>query len=155
MSRFTNCTFFHIFQVSELNLEVQTRNQEIQAAELRLSRMEQDMVEMSVANENYRSQIMTFSTRLDITETELRAVRSQESWIGPEIQDFQRLNEELNEQKEELQTQISIQSEEIENLSKDLRELREELDRVNRMLDYERQKRNLNFQDDTNENNQR
>ena len=67
-------------------MEVRTKGQEMQAAELRLSHMEQDMVEMSTQNETYRSQVMNLTTQVDIAETQMRALRDQESWIGNDVQ---------------------------------------------------------------------
>ena len=67
-------------------MEVKTRDQEIQASELRLKHMEQDMVEMSAQNENYRSQVMNLTTQVDIAETQMRALQNQESWIGTDLQ---------------------------------------------------------------------
>ena len=69
------------------------------------------------------------------------------------LQDFHRLTDELTQQKEELQKQISLQAEEMESLTQEIRELRSELDRVSRALDVEREKQNFqsNLQD-TNEN---
>jgi len=63
------------------------------------------------------------------------------------------LTDELTQQKEELQKQISLQAEEMESLTQEIRELRSELDRVSRALDVEREKQNFqsNLQD-TNEN---
>ena len=67
-------------------MEVRTKGQEMQAAELRLSHMEQDMVEMSTQNETYRSQVMNLTTQVDIAETQMRALRDQESWSGNDVQ---------------------------------------------------------------------
>ncbi len=47
-------------QVSQLRLELSTRTAELQAAELRLENMEKDLVEISLSNENYRSQVSSF-----------------------------------------------------------------------------------------------
>ena len=47
-------------------MEVRTKDQEMQAAELRLSHMEQDMVEMSTQNETYRSQVMNLTTQVKL-----------------------------------------------------------------------------------------
>ena len=44
-------------QVSQLRLELSTRTAELQASELRLENMEKDLVEISLSNENYRSQV--------------------------------------------------------------------------------------------------
>ena len=59
------------------------------------------------------------------------------------FQDFQRLNDELSQQKEELQKQIALQNQEIENLREEIKDLRTELDRANRALDVEREKQNF------------
>ena len=69
------------------------------------------------------------------------------------LQDFHRLTDELTQQKEELQKQISLQAAEMESLTQEIQELRSELDRVSRALDVEREKQNFqsNLQD-TNEN---
>ena len=74
-------------------------------------------------------------------------------YISFDLQDFHRLTDELTQQKEELQQQISLQAEEMESLTQEIRELRSELDRVSRALDVEREKQNFqaNLQD-TNEN---
>ena len=69
------------------------------------------------------------STRVDIAETEMRAFRTQESWIGPEIQEIQKLNEELMEQKSQLLSQIAKQADEIVELSAQIQDLRSELER--------------------------
>merc|ERR1711874_620462 len=100
-------------KISELQMDVKTKEQENQTVELRLQHMEQDMVEMSAQNENYRSQVMNLTTQVDIAETQMRALRDQDSWIGTDLQDFQRLNDELSQQKEELQKQIALQAQEI------------------------------------------
>lgn len=75
------------------------------------------------------------STRVDIAETEMRALRTQESWIGPDLQEIQRLNEELLEQKSELLAQIAKQADEIEELSAQIQDLRSELDHLQRDRD--------------------
>ena len=66
-----------------------------------------------------------------------------------DLQDFHRLTDELTQQKEELQKQISLQAEEMESLTQEIQELRAELDRVSRALDVEREKQNFqaNLQD--------
>ena len=38
-------------------MELNTKDQELSAAETRLSNMEKDLVELSATNENYRSQV--------------------------------------------------------------------------------------------------
>ena len=40
-----------------MKLEVSTRSAELRASELRLENMEKDLVEISLSNENYRSQV--------------------------------------------------------------------------------------------------
>jgi hypothetical protein len=45
-----------------LKLELSTRTAELDASELRLENMEKDLVEVSLANETYRSQVMTGHT---------------------------------------------------------------------------------------------
>merc|ERR1712129_79125 len=101
------------------------------------------MVEMSAQNENYRSQVMNLTTQVDIAETQMRAFQNQDPWIGTDLQDFHRLNDELSQQKEELQTQIALQAQEIENLTEEIKDLRTELDRVSKSLDVEREKQNF------------
>ena len=44
-------------KISELHIETTTKDQELKAAELRLTHMEQDLMEMTLSNENYRSQV--------------------------------------------------------------------------------------------------
>jgi hypothetical protein len=43
-----------------MKLELSTRTAELQASELRLENMEKDLVEISLSNENYRSQVRLF-----------------------------------------------------------------------------------------------
>merc|ERR1712043_62922 len=52
-------------KLSHLKLEISTRSAELKATESRLADMEQDLIELSLANENYRSQILTL--RYEIT----------------------------------------------------------------------------------------
>ena len=47
-------------KVSHLKLELSTRSAELKATESRLADMEQDLIELSLANETYRSQVMKF-----------------------------------------------------------------------------------------------
>ena len=44
-------------KLSHLKLEISTRSAELKATESRLADMEQDLIELSLANENYRSQV--------------------------------------------------------------------------------------------------
>ena len=116
--------------------------------EIRLSHLQEELVEMSQSNENYRSRIANLSTQIDIKETENRRLKVQESWLGPDLQEIQKLNDELQEQKQELQNLIAQQAEEIENLNVQIQELRDEIDRLNRNADEERRREKRNFQDD-------
>ena len=134
-------------QVTNLEDEIKSRDDQLKITELRLSHLQEELVEMSQTNENYRSKIANLSTQIDIKETENRRLKIQESWLGPDLQEIQKLNDELSEQKQELQNLIAQQAEEIENLNVQIVELREEINRLNRNLDEaKRQKRN--FQDD-------
>ena len=45
-------------KVSHLKLELSTRSTELQATESRLADMEQDLIELSLSNESYRSQVI-------------------------------------------------------------------------------------------------
>ena len=45
-------------KVSHLQLELSTRSSELKATESRLADMEQDLIELSLANESYRSQVI-------------------------------------------------------------------------------------------------
>ena len=40
-------------------MEIKTKDQEIKASETRLLNMEQDLIEMSMTNDEYRSQVHT------------------------------------------------------------------------------------------------
>jgi chromosome segregation ATPase len=44
-------------KVSHLKLELSTRSSELKATESRIADMEQDLIELSLANESYRSQV--------------------------------------------------------------------------------------------------
>lgn len=45
-------------KVSHLKLELSTRSTELKATESRLADMEQDLIELSLSNESYRSQVI-------------------------------------------------------------------------------------------------
>ena len=62
-------------------MEIKTKDQEIKASETRLVNMEQDLIEMSMANDEYRSKVANLSTRVDIAETEMRALRTEGTWL--------------------------------------------------------------------------
>ena len=82
---------------------------------------------------------------MDIAETEMRALRTQESWVGSDVIEIQRLNEELSEQKAELQEKIAKQDDEIEKLTHEIAELKNELDRLQRFLSDENSKGQRHF----------
>ena len=48
-------------KVSHLKLELSTRSTELKATESRLADMEQDLIELSLSNESYRSQVIRLS----------------------------------------------------------------------------------------------
>merc|ERR1712020_469687 len=52
-------------QITNLRLDLSTRSAELRATESRLADMEQDLIELSLANESYRSQIL--SLRLELS----------------------------------------------------------------------------------------
>ena len=85
--------------------------------------------------------------QIDIKETENRRLKVQESWLGPDLQEIQKLNDQLAEQKQELQSLIAQQAEEIEELNVQIQELRAEIDRLNRNLDEEKRAKQRTFQD--------
>ena len=132
--------------MTNLEDEIVSRDEQIRLTELRLSHLQEELVELSQTNEEYRSKIANLSTQIDIKETENRRLKIQESWLGPDLQEIQKLNDELQEQKQELQTLIATQAEEIEKLNLQIEELRSELDRLNRGLDQEKRKQQT-FQD--------
>ena len=90
-------------------------------------------------------QVANLSTRVDIAETEMRVLRTQESWVGSDVIEIQRLNEELSEQKAELHEKIAKQDDEIEKLTHEIAELKNELDRLQRFLSDENSKGQRNF----------
>jgi len=55
-----------------MKLELSTRTAELQASELRLENMEKDLVEISLSNENYRSQVRLFYKSFNDTNTDIR-----------------------------------------------------------------------------------
>lgn len=84
--------------------------------------MEKDLVEISLSNENYRSQVRpkgnyfqfyfsrikrsrlkiqvaALSSKVDIAESELRSIRAQSTWGSADLTDVNQLAEELNAQK--------------------------------------------------------
>ena len=56
-------------------MELRTKDQELKASEIRLANLEQDMVEMSLANENYRSQVSVPSIFVPVTVTVMQNLR--------------------------------------------------------------------------------
>ena len=53
-------------------MELESRETELTAASKRLADIEKELVETSVANESYRSQIAILSSKVEIADSELR-----------------------------------------------------------------------------------
>ena len=52
------CLQFYLFmQVSSLEMELKTKEETLKATETRLVHLEQDLIEMSLSNDQYRSQV--------------------------------------------------------------------------------------------------
>ena len=49
--------FFLFMQVSSLEMELKTKEETLKATETRLVHLEQDLIEMSLSNDQYRSQV--------------------------------------------------------------------------------------------------
>ena len=62
-------------------------------------------------------QVATLTTKYDLVDTELRAVKSHTTWSATELTDFQNIATQLDEDKLALQRQISDQAQEIEQLN--------------------------------------
>lgn len=54
-------------QITNLKLDLSTRSAELKATESRLADMEQDLIELSLANEGYRSQVINLNLNLKST----------------------------------------------------------------------------------------
>ena len=63
------------------------------------------------------SQVATLTTKYDLVDTELKAVKSHTTWSATELTDFQNIATQLDEEKLALQRQISDQAQEIELLN--------------------------------------
>ena len=105
--------------------------------------MERDLIEISLANENYRSQVTLLTTRLDAAESELRAARQAatesesrlvvENLVVSEGHQGESTRE-LMAEKEALQARISDQLAQIEALNGEVRLLRSEVVQLTRQM---------------------
>merc|ERR1712126_615239 len=114
------------------------RSAELRATESRLADMEQDLIELSLANESYRSQVATLSTKYDLVDTELRAVKSHTTWSATELADVQNIATQLDEEKLALQRQIADQSQEIELLNGEILTLRQEITKLTTLIEEDK-----------------
>ena len=60
------------------------------------------------------------TTKFDLVDTELKAAKSQTTWVASDFTDVQALATQLDEQKLALQRQISEQAHEIESLNEEV-----------------------------------
>jgi predicted nucleic acid-binding Zn-ribbon protein len=125
-------------QITNLRLDLSTRSAELRATESRLADMEQDLIELSLANESYRSQVATLTTKYDLVDTELKAVKSHTTWSATELTDFQNIATQLDEEKLALQRQISEQAQEIELLNGEILTLRQEITKLTSIMEEEK-----------------
>ena len=127
-------------QVESLNVQLSTRSSELSASHLRLSTIETDLVEMTLANERLRSEVVALSAKVDHLEAQLKEAQSQTSWMDSDLSNIHELAVQLNSQKVELQTQISEQAGEIETLNGEIANLRSEVEGLSGEVEQERQK---------------
>ena len=80
-------------------MELRSRESELKAAEIRLTNLEKDLAETSLANEEYRNKVAGLSTRADLAEAELKEARSHQSWINNDLTNVHELAVQLNSQK--------------------------------------------------------
>jgi chromosome segregation ATPase len=66
--------------VESLQAQLAARDAELAASQLRLADLERDLVEVSMANEEYRVKVANLGAQLDRANTELTAAKSQSSW---------------------------------------------------------------------------
>ena len=126
-------------------LDLRARSEELAAAERRLVDMERDLIEISLANENYRSQVTILNTRLDAAESELRAARQAatdpesrlvvENVVVSEGHHQEGAStRELMVEKAALQARISDQLSQIEALNGEVSQLRSEVVQLTRQM---------------------
>ena len=125
-------------KASQLELQLATRTEELRAAESRLTEMEKDLIELSLANENYKSQLITLTSRVDHAESELKTVRSQNRFADTDFDDFNRIASDLAKEKTDLQVTIAEQAREIELLQGDIAKLRNEVLLLTQQVDGQR-----------------
>ncbi|XP_059093802.1 uncharacterized protein LOC131888874 [Tigriopus californicus] len=127
-------------KVESMSMELREKNAELEASHRRLSDLEKDLIEVSLLNENHRSQVATLSTRLDLANSRMKEAQSQSTWINADLTDVHDLAIQLNSQKVELQGQISNQANEIEGLNGEIEHLRQEVESLSRAIRDEREK---------------
>jgi len=130
-------------KLARLKLELSTKTEELLATERRLVDMERDLIELSLTNEGYRTQIAGLNTKVDAAQSELRSTRTQlaASWAAADtaadLTDVHRLAAQLSAEKHDLQVQIADQAQEIEALNQEVRKLRSEVSDLTRQIDEE------------------
>eukprot|EP00095_Tigriopus_kingsejongensis_P008107 maker-scaffold184_size276635-snap-gene-0.13 protein:Tk08107 transcript:maker-scaffold184_size276635-snap-gene-0.13-mRNA-1 annotation:"testis-specific gene 10 protein isoform x5" len=127
-------------KIESLQMEVSERMAEFEASQRRLADLEKDLVEMSFTNENYRAQVATLGTRLDVADSQVKEARSQSTWVNDDLSQVHQLAVQLNSQKVELQAQISNQANEIDSLTGEIQGLKGEIEILSREIRDEREK---------------
>ncbi len=72
-------------QVESLRMQLSERASELDSAQRRLSQLEKDLVETSLSNENYRSEVARLTAQADVTQSQLREARSQANWVDADL----------------------------------------------------------------------
>lgn len=121
-------------------MELAERSVQLEASQKRLADMESDLVEMSLSNENYRSQVANLTTKVDVAQSQLKEAKSHSTWINSDLTNVHELAVQLNSQKLELQNQIAEQASEIELLNTEIRSLRNEVSELSAQIQKERER---------------
>ena len=85
--------------MESLNVQLSARASELSASQLRLSTMETDLVEMTLSNERFRSEVVALSAKVDHLESQLKESQSQTSWMDTDLTNIHELAVQLNSQK--------------------------------------------------------
>ena len=80
-------------------MQLSERTAELESSQRRLSQLEKDLVETSLANEEYRAEVARLGAQFDVTNSQLREARSQAIWVNTDLTNVHQLAAQLSSQK--------------------------------------------------------
>jgi len=125
-------------QAANLMLEVRSREDDLTAAKQRCDSLEKYVEEILAQNEQFRLQVTTLSSKMDMLSSDLKSNRVTRDSVLSDLESVNQLAVRLNTEKIDLINRIGNQNSEVESLQGDLVKLREDLLSAMGQLEEER-----------------